>query len=68
MTISSVSSGGMAAQLLQAQSETSETHKAGRDARNDGDSDDKAVSAAVTPRPTVNTQGQTIGSIVNTTA
>lgn len=68
MAIGSVSSSTAAAQLVRAQPEANEVHKAGRDTSNDGDSDDKAVSQASPPKPTVNTQGQTVGSTINTTA
>jgi len=68
MAIGSVSPSAAAAQLVRAQSEANEVHKAGRDTKNDGDSDDKAVSQASAPKPTVNTEGQTIGSTINTTA
>lgn len=42
----------------------------GRDTRNDSDQDNAASTSAVTsaPKPTVNTQGQTIGAILNTKA
>jgi len=47
------------------QQEQQEVHQSGRDAAPDNDSDDHTVQAA---KPTVNTSGQTIGSIVNTKA
>ena len=68
MAIGSISPSAAAAQLQRAQSESNEVHQAGRDTSNDGDSDDKSVSQASPPKPTVNTQGQTIGTVVNTKA
>ena len=47
------------------QQEQQEVHQSGRDAAPDNDSDDQSVQAA---KPTVNTSGQTIGTIVNTKA
>lgn len=42
----------------------------GRDVKNDHDSDDRAGSASAqsAPNPTVNTQGQILGVILNTKA
>jgi hypothetical protein len=42
----------------------------GRDTRKDGDQDEAASASAATsaPKPTVNTQGQTIGAVLNTKA
>lgn len=42
----------------------------GRDTKNDHDKDDVggASAAASAPKPTVNTQGQTIGTVLNTKA
>ncbi len=48
------------------QPEANEAQKAGRDVRNDGDKDDGKTQAAA--KPTANTLGQTVGSIINTTA
>lgn len=51
-------------------SEAGEKTVTGRDARNDGDADDGvAVTAAPVPAaPTVNTSGQTVGTLVNVKA
>lgn len=70
MTVSSVSSSSGVAQAtaVQAQAETGEAQRAGRDATNDGDSDDGSVSAAKAPAQTVNMSGQTIGKLINITA
>jgi len=65
MEISSVSSnsGNLAAVQPQA--------VRAREVENDKDKDDsasKAVAPQTAPRPTVNTSGQTVGSIINTQA
>ena len=49
----------------QPQQEQNEVHQAGRDMTPDNDSDDQTVQPQ---KPTVNTSGQTIGTIVNTKA
>ena len=67
MAISSVSSNVNTAAAVQAQSQTARA----KEVENDNDKDDGASSAAATqaaPRPTVNTSGQVIGSIVDTQA
>jgi hypothetical protein len=66
MAISSVSSGSVNFAAMQ-----SPVHaESVRERENDGDSDDGASQsvAATQPRPTVNTSGQTIGSIINVQA
>lgn len=68
MAINAVSSSTAAAQLLRTQPEANEVHRAGQDTSNDGDSDDQGATQVSAPKPTVNTQGQTIGSVINTTA
>ena len=47
------------------QQEHQEVHQSGRDAALDNDCDDQSAQAA---KPTVNTSGQTIGTIINTKA
>jgi len=47
------------------QQEHQEVHQSGRDTAPDNDRDDQSIQAA---KPTVNTSGQTIGSIINTKA
>jgi hypothetical protein len=47
------------------QPEQNEIHQAGEDNTPDNDSDDQTVQSA---QPTVNTSGQTIGTIINTKA
>jgi|GEM_PF-2433554 hypothetical protein len=47
------------------QQEQHEVHQSGRDAAPDNDSDNQSAQAA---KPTVNTSGQTIGTIINTKA
>ena len=57
-------------QLLQPKNEATEAQVKGRDLKNDHDNDDGAakVSANAAPSPTVNTQGQPIGQVVNAKA
>ena len=47
------------------QPEHGEVHQSKHDTKPDNDADDKTVQSA---KPTVNTSGQTIGTIINTTA
>ena len=47
------------------QQEQQEVHQSGRDTTPDNDRDDQTSHAA---KPTVNTSGETIGSIINTKA
>ena len=68
MAIGSVSS-GVSTPSVQAQNQVSRA----KEAENDKDKDDGASAAAqnaaqAAPRPTVNTSGQVVGSIVNTQA
>ncbi len=67
MTVNAVSSnsGAVQATAIQAKAESGEAQRAGRDATNDGDSDDGSVSAAKAPTSTVNMSGQTIGKLIN---
>jgi hypothetical protein len=65
MAISSVSSGISAATQLQSQPVR------GREAENDKDKDDgaaNAVAQAAAQRPSVNTSGQVVGSVINVQA
>ena len=65
VSVNAVGSGGTAhTQSVRPQSETREAHRAGRDVKNDGDADDGA-QAVQAPKPTVNSSGQTIGSIIS---
>jgi hypothetical protein len=57
------SSGSPSVSQVKPQAEAQQVHRAGRDAKNDGDSDDGAKAA-----PVVNTSGHTTGSKINTTA
>jgi hypothetical protein len=50
---------------VQQPQEQQEAHQASRDVTHDNDSDDQATQAA---KPTVNTSGQTIGTIINAKA
>jgi len=50
-----------------AQAEAAEAQQAGRDVRNDGDADDGG-GAIKEPAPTVNLNGQTVGTHINTSA
>jgi hypothetical protein len=64
MPISSVGATSPAQALYQPEAVEKHT-QAGRDTRSDGDSDDRGGNAV---QPTVNTQGQVIGQLVNTKA
>jgi len=69
MTVSSVSSNsGAYAPVVRPQAEAGEVQRAGRDAKNDGDADDGGAATVKAPAPTVNLNGQTIGSRINVTA
>jgi hypothetical protein len=69
MSVSAVSATGVAAsQALQARPESREVHNAGRDTSKDGDGDDGGVSQVAAVKPSVNLNGQVLGSIVNTKA
>ncbi len=52
---------------VKAQAEAAEAQQAGRDVRNDGDADDGG-GAIKEPAPTVNLNGQTVGTHINTSA
>lgn len=68
MSINSVSSSSLVSALYSpSQPESKEATKAGRDVRNDGDKDDGSKAQAPA-KPTANTLGQTVGTIINTTA
>ena len=68
MSISSVSSStNLLLAALQQQASTSATQRATQAPANDGDSDD-AVAAVKSPAPSVNLNGQTVGSTINITA
>ena len=70
MAIGSVSSGANAASLVQTQNQTVRP----REAENDKDKDDGSVKAAAqnaaqsAPRPTINTSGQVVGTLIDTQA
>jgi hypothetical protein len=66
MSVSSVSSNTNAATAVQPQRQPERANEV----ENDGDKDDNASKAIAqtAPRPTVNTNGETVGSIVNTQA
>lgn len=68
MSISPVSSNiALAISDVQAASAQNQVLRLGQSSGSDGDSDDNnAASSAI--RPTVNTRGQTVGTIINTTA
>ena len=68
MPVSSVSSSNIdltASYGVKSQQEQNEVHQATRDVTPDHDSDDQGSKQA---QATVNTQGQTVGTIVNTKA
>jgi len=71
VSINSVSSSSLASalQALQQPEAKEATKQTGREARVDGDSDDgtKASVAAAT-KPSVNSSGQAIGTVISTTA
>ena len=52
---------------VKAQAEAVEAQQAGRDVGNDGDADDGGA-AVKEPAPTVNLNGQSVGTIINTSA
>jgi hypothetical protein len=66
MSISSVSGASSAAhtQAVQRQPEAAEVKKPGPD----GDKDDGASKVQPEPAPSVNTSGQVVGQVINTTA
>lgn len=69
MNVGSASSayGNFSTQAFQRTPEAAEVQKSGRD--NDGDSDDGGASTVKSaPAPTVNTNGQKIGQIINVSA
>lgn len=66
MSINSVSSGNSNMVAALAQPERKEVTRAGREATVDGDADD--IKSKAPAGPTVNTKGQTVGSIINTVA
>ena len=68
MSISPISSNiALAISDVQATAAQNQIHRIARDTSSDGDSDDSNNASSVI-RPTVNTRGQTIGTIINTTA
>lgn len=69
MSVSFVGSTSSAyAPAVRPQAEAGEAQRAGRDAKNDGDSDDGGAASVKAPAPTVNFNGQTIGSRINVIA
>lgn len=66
MSVSSVASSS-AAYTSAIQQQASAVQKPSRDAENDGDKDD-GVAAVKTPAPSVNLNGQTVGSKINVAA
>jgi len=71
MAVNPISSSSLASTLATAQPERNEVHRGGQDARRDGDGDDgataTATATAAATKPTTNTSGQTVGTIINTT-
>ena len=67
--VSSSSAAVTATQAIRPQQETSSVRQAQSNTNNDRNADD-AVKAAqyAPPKPTVNTSGQTVGTLVNVTA
>lgn len=68
MTVSSVSSSNAYVPAVRPQAEAGEVQRAGRDAKNDGDADDGRAVSAQAPAPTVNLEGQKVGSRINVMA
>lgn len=70
MAINSVSSSSLAtAMQVRPQPEAKEVNQPGRDTRLDKSSDDGSkASVAAATKPSVNSNGQAIGTIINTTA
>ncbi|MBI1174098.1 MAG: hypothetical protein GC139_02395 [Sideroxydans sp.] len=66
MSISSVSSSYSNTAAIQPQSQPAEVRDREGDA--DGDDSSKVAAAPASQGPTVNTSGQTVGSIINTQA
>lgn len=66
MSINSVSSGTSSMVANLAQPEKDAVKRTGQDIKVDGDADD--AKSKVPARPTVNSSGQTLGSIINVTA
>ncbi len=64
MAVNPLSSSSLASTLVTAQPERNEVHRGGQDVRSDGDGD--AAAAVASTQPTVNTSGQTVGTIINT--
>lgn len=67
MSVSSVASSSAHMSALQQLSSTNAVQRSGRETENDGDKDDGATTVK-TPSPTVNLDGQTVGSRINITA
>jgi hypothetical protein len=68
MSVSSINSSNAAyVPQVKAPAETGEAQKAGREVKNDGDSDDKNA-AVKAPAPTVNLNGQAVGTLINAVA
>ncbi len=69
MSISSIgSTSAVYTPTVQPKAEAKEAQAAGREVRNDRDSDDGGGAAVKAPTPTVNLSGHTVGARINTTA
>lgn len=68
MAIDSISSGSSYTSQVQLQSQLPSERVGERENDNDTDDARTAAAANVAQKPTVNTSGQTIGSIINVTA
>lgn len=67
--VSSSSASVTATQAVRPQQEATQVTQAPSKTSSDNDSDDAAkVAQAPAPQPTVNTSGQTVGTLVNVTA
>ncbi len=67
MSVSGLSSNGPSyVPAVKPRAETAEVHIAGRDAKDDGDADDRGSTAV--KAPTVNASGQKIGTVINVSA
>ncbi|MGZ3158296.1 MAG: hypothetical protein ACXU7D_06105 [Burkholderiaceae bacterium] len=67
--VSSSSAAVTATQAIRPQQEVTPVAQQAPKASNDGDADDAVKAAqASPPKPTVNTSGQTVGTLVNVTA
>ncbi len=68
MTVGSVSSSSTYTPAIRPQAEAREVQRAERDVKDGGNKDDGGAVAAKAPTPTVNLEGQKVGSRINVMA